>query len=201
MRGTRFLQVGAGAPSSSYDETFRQQLAKFAKARGTDRSPQPPQNIPRTTLADVSELVKFWLGPVHEYAQAQSPSLLDVAIGPLALFFDRKVSTGGRADAVVQQWLGQAKFVEMYEAGKTMPETAVYPFNANLWHATMTLATELATTKEAPTKAELAKESATQAIHDDLPSQLGSVGKYILIGAGVIGGALIVGELIAKGAK
>jgi len=181
MRGRRFANLFVGASAlASYSDVFADQLTKFIASRGFDISPQPPQHIPRTTISDVHGLANYW-----NDALARGPG-------------ERPGDLGG-LDRARRVWL-----VEMGLAIGTPDGSAVYRRNADFWHAMLTLSTELAALSLAPTSWELAKDAVADSakrVADKIGHGALEIGKYVAVATGVIGGAIIIGELIAASVK
>lgn len=187
--------VGAAPITGRYVDEFTTQLTTLGASRGTDRVPTPPQNIPRTTNDDVAKLVTAWSAALHRDG-GKDPSVLAILISPIAAILDTETAgdeSGSGLARAAREWRGEEYWVAAL-ASAGAPD-AVYVRNAQLWHAMQTLAVELDAIAEAPSKFDLAKDATVKAVKN-LPNTLESVGKYALIGAGVIGAAIILAKLM-----
>jgi hypothetical protein len=193
--GSRRRALLGVSPDGRNTVAFRAQLASMGLARGTDRDTTPPQVIPRTTNADVTGLVTFW-SKALDADGGKSPSVLAILASPIAVIMSMDTpGDAGGIEAAARRWRTEAFLAN--EFIPALPPGNVYQRNAPLWHAIMTLATELDALQEAPTKLDIAEQStADSAKHLAQRLHLETVGKYILIGAGVVGAAVLAVKLM-----
>lgn len=187
-----------GVAVASYDDTFRTQLATFIRLRGSDKVATPPGNVPRTTVGDVQGLAAYWSDALARGA-TKSPSALALLMGPIAAIMDTQTPGDlGGLDGAVRSWRAEMYWLQRL-AAPDAPPAAIYTRNAELWHAMMRVATELALIHEAPTKWDLATQALQTSI-EKLPGRLATGTKYVLVAAGIVGAAVLLGELAMAGA-
>jgi hypothetical protein len=176
------------AAGHNYDDVFRAQLAAYTRSRGVDRVATPPHTIPRTTNADVRELVDYWNKAVDDVG------VVDARATELAhsLVLSDKPGAIGTKSAI-EGWYGQATLAQQLIAAG--PPGSVYTLNANLWHAIMTLGTALSVWQAAPSKWDIAVdavEKSAASLYRNVSSSVLGIGKYLLIGAGVLVGGIVI---------
>jgi hypothetical protein len=137
-------------PPSRADDAARQQRDTLAKLRGEDAvAGRLIARVPRTTVADVRQLVAFWSDTL---AQVGEHNFADVSYRH-----------------VIERWRAAVAEVERLP-GDTDP-SSVYPHNTDFWEALMTVSIQVATTAETPTRFQLFMGAATKAVKD-LPDRL-----------------------------
>jgi hypothetical protein len=192
-------QVGADAAPAGYDDVFRDQLAKLSALRGVDHvSPSefPLGIVPRTTFGDARNLIAYWTDELARGAQ-RSPAAYTLLISPIATIMDTQVPGDlGGLERAVRVWRVEA-FLASQLAG--VEPGMLYNRNPQLWHAMMTVSTELAALHEAPSKWDLARDAIVENVKK-LPGRLATGSKYVLIAAGIIGGAFVIGNLLTASA-
>ena len=141
--------------AETYDKLWGAQRDYLADRRGYDVPDPPPGRgmpglrIPRSTNADVLQLATYW-----------TKVLADV-----------KHEMG--YDAVLARWNAALADVDRFAKGGKLDD--VYPKNNEFWRAALAVSIQVAVTKEAPTKFDLAVDSLKYSV-THLPETLSGVG-------------------------
>jgi hypothetical protein len=168
----------------------------FDLREGTAAAPGSTMKIPRTTNADIVKLADYWAKQLAGFV-------------PKAILGGK--NTMG-LEGQLKRWSELMEDVD--KLGRKGQAEDVYPKNWEFWHESIGLATNLAVWEEAPTAFDLALDSTKQAL-SDLPGRiadaagavaqavghvaheagaglLSGLGKPILIGGGVLIGAILL---------
>jgi len=145
-------------PPAQADDAARMQRDEYSRLRGEDTvTGRLVSRVPRTTVYDVRQLAERWselLAKVGEHGFA------DVSYRHV---LDRWHNAVAQVAAVPQD----------------VDPNSVYTHNTDFWEAVITIAIQIATTAEAPTRWELAKQ-AVQKVAQELPQRLKSFWDDIL---------------------
>src|ERR1041384_4830609 len=145
-------------PPTQADDAARMQRDELSRLRGEDVvTGRLISRVPRSTVSDVRQLAAMWSAVL---AKVGEHNFADVSYRHV---IDRWHNAVTQVAAVPQE----------------VDPNSVYAHNTDFWEAVMTIAIQIATTAEAPTRWELLKQTAWQAVKD-LPQRARSFWDDIL---------------------
>lgn len=170
------VPFGPFASLETFKDLYVAQVLYLQRARGMDRMdpernmPGGVKNIPRTTNADVEQLVAFWGKQL-----GAAPRILG-------------------HDAVAERWA--AMVAEVERTTKDAAPTAVFAKNNAFWRVLNAVSTQVSVAHQAPTKGEQIAESIAHGV-TELPGTLWSTAKAV--GGGAVSVATEAASTVASG--
>jgi hypothetical protein len=169
------LQALIDPQAKTADDAARMQRDAFSQLRGEDRvENRLVSRVPRTTIDDVRRLALYWTN-----------ALVDSGVANFA-----DIS----AKHVLDRWWDAMTAVNRIP--KTADPNAVYEHNLEFWEAVMTIAIQVAVTREAPSRLDLAKDVAKDWWHS-LKQDI--LEKPLLYGSMALGGLAALYLLVRGG--